>query len=82
MQSRTHSLIEACANTASGFLVSLAAAHAVFPAFGCHITTAQNIGITLIFTVLSIARSYVWRRIFNGKETRDTIGSAHTGRAR
>lgn len=37
----------------------------VAPAFGLPIGWDVNLGITAIFTVVSIIRSYVWRRFFN-----------------
>lgn len=52
-------------NTASGFIISLLVGHFVFPAFGFHVTPAQNFWIVCIFTVTSILRSYAWRRAFN-----------------
>lgn len=65
MQSRRQSLIEAWANTLSGFVISLLAGEIVFPAFGFQVSHRDNLAIVLIFTVISVVRSYVWRRIFN-----------------
>lgn len=65
MQSRRHSLIESVASTAIGFVASLALTAIVLPAYGHDVTFGQNVQITLIFTVASIARSYVVRRVFN-----------------
>lgn len=64
-QSRRMSLVEACLNTASGFIVSLVVWH--FLALGMHIpmTVTENLFITGVFTVVSVVRSYVWRRVFN-----------------
>lgn len=70
MQSRAHSFLEATLNTASGFVVSLVAGHFLFPVFGVAVSLSQNVGLTCAFTVLSIARSYVWRRIFNKRAVR------------
>lgn len=64
-QSRAHSLLEASANTASGFLVSLVASFVVFPALGMATTASQNFLAVAAFTFISILRSYVWRRVFN-----------------
>lgn len=64
-QSRRHSLVESVASTAIGFLVSLALTAVVLPAYGHAVTASQNVQITLIFTVASIARSYAVRRFFN-----------------
>lgn len=65
MQSRTHSFIESLVNVALGMIISMALQIVVFPAFGHAFTLAQNFGITVIFTVASIVRSYVVRRWFN-----------------
>ncbi len=64
-QSRRHSFIEAMAGTAIGFVISVLASMVVYPLFGHAFTLHQNIGITAIFTVLSIARGYAVRRLLN-----------------
>ena len=63
-QSRAHSLIESCLNTASGFALSMLAVQFVFPWFGVRMDIGQNIAATGIMTVVSLARSYFWRRVF------------------
>lgn len=65
MQSRKHSLFESLVNTAIGFLVSMLTWVIVARLYGIPMTLADNLGITAIFTVVSIARQYVLRRIFN-----------------
>jgi hypothetical protein len=64
-QSKRESLIEACLNTASGFLVSLFVWHWVAKWYGIPMPITLNLEITGIFTVVSVARSYLWRRLFN-----------------
>lgn len=64
-QSRRWSLIESCANVAVGYGVALATQLAVFPLFGIHIPLAADLAIGAIFTVVSLARSYLLRRLFN-----------------
>lgn len=54
-------------NTAIGFGISLVLAMVVYPLFGHAFTLAQNVGITCIFTVASIARGYAVRRWFNSR---------------
>ena len=76
-QTRLGSLIEALLNTAIGFGVSLALAAVVYPLFGHAFTLAQNVGITCIFTVASIARSYAVRRWFNARLQRAARLLAH-----
>jgi len=63
-QSRTASLLEACANVMVGYLVALLAQQLVFPLFGIHTTLAQDSAIAADFTAVSLARSYLLRRVF------------------
>ena len=66
-QTRLGSLIEAVINVAIGFIVSLILTAVVLPAYGHAVTFAENLQITAIFTVASIARSYCVRRWFNAR---------------
>lgn len=65
IQSRLESLVEASLNTASGFVVSLIVWRFVAGWLGLPIDMGTNLLITGIFTVVSIVRSYIWRRFFN-----------------
>lgn len=65
MQLRRHSAFEACLNTASGFLLSYAAGFLVFPLLGWQVTAKQNLAAVSFYTVISVFRSYFWRRVFN-----------------
>jgi len=64
-QSRRASLIEALANTAVGFCVSLLATLTILPALGVEASVGQSVSMTLAFTGISIVRGYVLRRLFN-----------------
>jgi hypothetical protein len=59
------SATEAATNVAVGYLVSVAANIIVLPAFGYDVTIADSFAIGLAFTAISLARSYILRRIFN-----------------
>lgn len=63
-QSRRMSLIETVTNTVVGYALAVATQFAVFPFFGLRVGVIENLGIGLIFTVVSIARGYVLRRLF------------------
>lgn len=63
-QSRRMSLVEACANVALGYGVAVAAQIVVFPWFGLYVPLLDNLAIGGAFTVVSIARSYGLRRLF------------------
>lgn len=65
MQTRAQSAIESIANVVTGMTVSYLLGMIVYPLFGFPVTPTQNAGIVAIFTAVSIARCYVWRRIFN-----------------
>ena len=59
------SLVEASLNTASGFIVSLIVWQLLCKWLAIPMPIGKNLLITGIFTVVSIVRSYLWRRIFN-----------------
>ena len=65
MQSKRNSLIESITSTAIGLVINTTAQHLIFPFYGIYISWTQNFSIAIIFTVISIARSYVIRRWFN-----------------
>lgn len=65
-QSRLLSLAEAVANVIVGYGVSVLANWIVLPAFGYAVTLRDSFTIGLVFTVISLVRSYVIRRWFNG----------------
>lgn len=65
MQTKRMSLVESCANTAFGFVISVAASFIIFPLLGVVTTPSQNILAVIAFTFVSIARNYIVRRAFN-----------------
>lgn len=76
-QSRLASLIEALANVVIGLVVAFAANLVVLPLFGVQISPAQAAGVSLAFTAVSIARSFVIRRIFNWFHVRFSDGGKY-----
>lgn len=65
MQSKIQSFIEAWVNVALGFGINFLANMFIFPLFGWNISVADNLLLGLIYTAISIARSYCIRRWFN-----------------
>ena len=65
MQSKKNSVFEAMSNVAIGYFVSVMANILILPIFGYEVTIADSFGIGIAFTLVSLARSYVLRRIFN-----------------
>jgi len=64
-QSRAMSGAESVANVAIGYGVAVASQLVIFPLFGVHLPLSDNLLIGAWFTVISLARSYVVRRLFN-----------------
>ena len=64
-QSRMMSAIESIANVLVGYGVAVATQAAIFPLFGLIATLEQNMAMGAVFTIVSLVRSYVLRRVFN-----------------
>jgi hypothetical protein len=65
-QSRLMSGVESVTNVAVGYGVAVGTQIVVFPWFGLEPSLSDTLVIGAIFTVVSIARSYALRRLFNG----------------
>lgn len=66
MQTKLGSWIEAWANIAVGFTINWTMNMIVLPWYGFHVTGGQAFSMGLVFTVVSLIRSYIIRRYFNG----------------
>ncbi len=64
-QSRTMSGLESVANVVIGYGIALATQVVVFGALEIPVSLGQNLWIGAVFTVVSLARSYLLRRVFN-----------------
>lgn len=69
-QSRLMSLFESVANVVVGYGVAVVTQILIFPVFGLHTTLAQNLKMGAIFTLVSIARSFALRRLFEAMRMR------------
>ena len=63
-QSRLMSFVEAISNVVLGYGVAVVTQILIFPIFGLHTTLAQNLKMGVVFTIVSIARSFALRRVF------------------
>ena len=78
-KSRTDSFMEALVNIAIGLVISTLANWIVLPAvLGVHMSLGQNVTISIIFTIISLMRSYAIRRAFNGRSVWSAIKSHFT----
>ena len=67
-QTKLGSLIEVSINIFIGFWINFFANILILPMFGFHSLTIQNnLIIGIIYTVISVIRSYVIRRWFNAR---------------
>lgn len=65
-QRRRHSFLEAVASTAVGFVISMA----VWPPISVHLlhkppAISEGLSVVGVYTVISVARGYLMRRLFN-----------------
>ena len=65
MQSKKMSLIETIVSVLIGYVVSIISQLLLFPMFNIEVSLTDNLLIGLFFTVVSIARGYLVRRLFN-----------------
>ena len=77
-QSRLMSLVESLANVLVGYGVAVATQMLVFPLFGLAVTVTENLLIGLVFTAVSIVRSYALRRGFEALRVRQSDIAAST----
>lgn len=69
-------MLESIINIAVGFGISLAAQIFILPLLGVAISLRQNLAFALIMTVISIARSFALRRIFEALHIRVPLSPA------
>ena len=67
MQTKLESLTEAIINTFIGFVIAFISQLVFFPIVGIDVTLGQNFILTVLFTIVSIIRTYIIRRYFNKK---------------
>jgi hypothetical protein len=58
------SFIESFIDVGSGYILAVLIQLLVFPLFGLYPSVFDSMGIALIFTVVSITRSWMWRMAF------------------
>lgn len=64
-QRKSHSITESIINVVVGFGINFTANMLIFPLFGWSINVRQNITLGVIYALISIAQSYVLRRVFD-----------------
>ena len=57
-------VLESMIDVGSGFFLSIIIQLTIFPLFDLHPTIFENFQIAIIFTIVSMTRSALWRRFF------------------
>ena len=57
-------ILESVIDVGSGYFLSIIIMLIVFPLFDLHPTIFENLQIALIFMIVSMTRSALWRRFF------------------
>lgn len=67
MQTKIHSFIESCVNVIIGYSVALGSQIVIYPIFDIDVNMSDQATIALLFTIISLIRSYLLRRFFTHK---------------
>ncbi len=67
-QTRIRSFCESWVNILIGYTINFIANMFILPLFGFDITVKQNLALGIIYTFISLMRTYCVRRWFNKKE--------------
>lgn len=65
MQSKAESAFEVFVNKTLGFLISWGITILVLPLYGFDVDAKESASITIVYTAISMVRSYIVRRCFN-----------------
>ena len=63
-------VFESVIDVGSGFILAVLIQLLIFPLFGLYPTILDSMGIALIFTVVSMTRSAIWRWWFRRNDVR------------
>jgi hypothetical protein len=67
------SAVEAVTNVVVGFALAFLTQLLAFPLFGLQVSVTDNVLISVIFTAVSILRSFMLRRLFEANRIRKQI---------
>ena len=67
MQTKRQSLVESLTSTTIGIIIGIVLNLTILPVFGYPVSLSDSLWISVIFTIVSIIRSYIIRRWFNSK---------------
>ena len=68
-EKKMNDIFESVVDVGSGFILAILIQMFIFPLFDLHPSILDSMGIALIFTVVSMTRSALWRRYFRKRRT-------------
>ena len=68
-EKKMNDVFESVIDVGSGFILAVLIQLLIFPLFDLHPSIFDSMGIALIFTVVSMTRSALWRRYFRKRRT-------------
>lgn len=80
-QSKVDSALEVVTNTTIGAVISLMVVLVWFPLIGKPMTLWEDLMTVVVFTSISLLRSYGVRRLFNGKSVYLTLKERFNGKS-
>jgi hypothetical protein len=69
-QSKYHSIEETAVSYIFGFVLAILSQLIIFPFYGLKVSLSDNLQITGWFTIVSLVRTYIVRRIYNYRQVR------------
>jgi len=60
--------LETIIDIGSGFILAILTQIIIFPYFGYEVTILKSINLALVFTSVSLLRSWAWRTYFNYRD--------------
>ena len=67
-EKKMNDIFESVVDVGSGFILAVLIQLLIFPLFDLHPTIFENFQIALIFTLVSMTRSALWRRFFRKRK--------------
>ena len=67
-EKKMNDIFESVIDVGSGFILAILIQMFIFPLFDLHPSIFDSMGIALIFTVVSMTRSALWRRYFRKRK--------------
>ncbi|WP_019530625.1 DUF7220 family protein [Dasania marina] len=77
MQTKIGSLIESIINILIGYFVALLSQVVIFPHYDIYISMQDNLLIGAWFTLISLVRSFIIRRLFNARLAKPATAGGH-----